>query len=111
MHLASLLCHFAVIQIPHALSGFKKFSDFLRTKFSKKALKKVFSDNLLNSFISSKIFILSRKSCFQSAMTIKSTSEASLKSPVAKEPNSIIFFGFSSRATLSTYLTMASDIS
>jgi hypothetical protein len=26
MHLASLLCHFAVIQIPHALSGFKKTS-------------------------------------------------------------------------------------
>jgi hypothetical protein len=23
MHLASLLCHFAVIQIPYALSGFK----------------------------------------------------------------------------------------
>jgi hypothetical protein len=25
MHLASLLCHFAMIQIPHALSGFKIF--------------------------------------------------------------------------------------
>jgi hypothetical protein len=29
---------------------FKKFSDFLRTKFSKKASKKVFSDSLLTHY-------------------------------------------------------------